>query len=378
VGGLITLSEHDNDCGKYFNEGLFKMRSLISKNWVSIINITIASICLYTLNGYAMQVSFFVGDVFVYRNGKSLQPEVNMKLLSGDLVVTNKGGMIVLAYGDGNQINVQEKSKIRIGSERLKDSESVSILAGVVNGKFKKLLKGSESKVYTPTTVCSVRGTDFLVGVSDSADSRIDLKKGKLELRNPYGKIEINQKEKADIGVADIPKKDRSDSKTLDQWKVEKDEELDKNPRERGEKFDNYLNRFKNRSSMAAKDIDGFDSRLQKGNMLQKKKLEKSCSDLNNLSEEVEEDMFLNEAASSSIDGILNRFQKDKQDMYDIFLKIKEESNRVLEQQRRNYEALKAVREAYRKAYDEIMGKHKDYMNQIRKDFKRESVKPDK
>ncbi len=354
------------------------MRSFISKKSISIVFITIVSICLCALNGYAMQVSFFVGDVFIYRGGKSLPPEVNMKLLSGDLVVTKKGGMIVLAYGDGNQINVQEKSKIRIGSKRLKDSESVSILAGVVNGKFKKLLKGTKSKVYTPTTVCSVRGTDFLVGVSDSADSRIDLKKGKLELRNPYGKIDINQKEKADIGVADIPKKDKSTNKTLQQWKVEKDKELDKNPRERGEKFDNYLNRFKKRTSTAAKDIDGFDSRLQKGNILQKKKLEKSCSDLNNLSDEVEDDMFLNEAANSSIDGILNRFKKDKQDMYDIFLKIKEESNKVLEQQRRNYEALKAVREAYRKAYDEIMGKHRDYLKRIRKDYKKESVKPDK
>jgi hypothetical protein len=355
------------------------MRTIISGNRVNlfIIFITIIGICLFALNSYAMQVSFFVGDVFIYRNGKRIQPEVNKKLLPGDVVVTRKGGMIVLAYGDGNQINIQEKSKIRVGSKELKDSESVSVLAGVVNGKFKKLLKGSGRKVYTPTTVCGVRGTDFLVGVSDSADSRVDLKKGKLDIRNPYGQIKLNQKEKAEIGVADSPKKD-GDSKTLKQWKTGKDKKLDENPKERGEKFNDYLRKFKERNSTASKNIDGFDKKLQKGKMLQKKHLEKSCSDINNLSNEVEEDMFLNEAANSSIDGILNRFKKDKKDIYDIFLKIKEESNRVLEQQRRNYKSIRAVKEAYRKAYDEIMGKHKDYMDRIRKDFKKDRVKPDR
>lgn len=355
------------------------MRTIVSGIRVNlfVIIVTIIGICLFALDSFAMQVSFFVGDVFIYRSGKRVQPEVNKELLPGDVVVTQKGGMIVLAYGDGNQINIQEKSKVRIGSKERKDSGSISVLAGVVNGKFEKLLKGSERKIYTPTTVCGVRGTDFLVGVSDSADSRVDLKKGKLLLRNPYGQIKLNQREKASIDVADSPKKG-DDDKTLEQWKTGKDEKLDENPKERGEKFDAYLRRFKERSSTASKNIDGFDRNLQRGKMLQKKNLEKSCSDINNLSNEVEEDMFLNEAANSSIDGILDRFRMDKKEMYDVFLRIKEESNKVLEQQRRNYEAIKAVKEAYRKAYDEIMGKHKDYMDRLRKDFKKDRVKPDR
>ena len=355
------------------------MRTIVTESRVNlfVIIVTIVGICLFALDSYAMQVSFFVGDVFIYRSGKRVQPEVDKKLLPGDVVVTQKGGMIVLAYGDGNQINIQERSKVKIGSKGRKDSESVSILAGVVNGKFKKLLKGSERKIYTPTTVCGVRGTDFLVGVSDSADSRVDLKTGKLVLRNPYGQIKLNQREKARVDVADGPKKG-ADDKTLEQWKTGKDEKLDENPKERGKKFDAYMSKFKERSSTASKNIDGFDRKLQRGKMLQKKNLEKSCSDINNLSNEVEEDMFLNEAANSSIDGILGRFRKDKKEMYDMFLRIKEESNRVLEQQRRNYEAIKAVREAYRKAYNEIMGKHKDYIDRLRKDFKKDRVKPDR
>jgi len=352
------------------------MESTIRNKVLKYLNAAWIGLCivLIPLQGYALVVSFIIGDAYIHRSGTRVQPEVNQQVKSGDIIVTLKGGMIVLAYKDGSQINVQENSKIKIGSANVKGSESVSIIAGVVNGKFNKLLKGSERKVYTPTTVCSVRGTDFQIGVSNSADSRVVLKSGKLAVRNPYGSVNLNEKENADIGVADSPKK--SDDVSLNQWKTQKDSEVVSDPVNHGDKMKSYLQKFKERSSKASTDINQFDKQLQKGSMLTKKRLEESCEDIEAVDNEVEEDMLLNEATNSSIEGILLRFQKDKQDIYNIFLRIKEESNRVLEQQRKNYEAIRAVKEAYRKAYEEIMGKHRDYMKQLREKFKKDQVKP--
>ena len=61
--------------------------------------------------------------------------------------------------------------------------------------------------------------------------------------------------------------------------------------------------------------------------------------------------------------------------MYDTFLRIKEESNKVLEQQKRNYEAIMAVKEAYRKAYEEIMKKHKEAVDKIKGSIDTEQYK---
>ena len=60
----------------------------------------------------------------------------------------------------------------------------------------------------------------------------------------------------------------------------------------------------------------------------------------------------------------------------DKFLKLKEESNKVHEQQQRNFEALQAVRAAYKKAYDEIMGKYQDSKKKIKEGTSLDSIKP--
>jgi hypothetical protein len=324
----------------------------------------------------ALEISFLVGEVTLQRDGKSLVPEVRSAVKTGDVISTGKGGIAVLAYEDGSEIKVLEKSRIKIGSAAVKGSDSVSVVSGSINAKFKKLMKEGERKVYTPTTVCAVRGTDFLVGVSDGADSRVDLSEGKLDLRNPYGKIDINENEQAEIGMGGKPGRGRGGA-SLDDWKAEKDRELEQDPAAKGEQYRGYINRLGDRSSDSSGNISRLNGSLRAGSVKDKKSIEKTGAELGALEQNVEEDMYLNEAAGSSIDGILNRFQKDREDMYSAYLKIKEESNKVREQQQRNYEAIQEVREAYRKAYEEIMKTHKDYMEKIKGGLDKGSIKPE-
>lgn len=326
---------------------------------------------------FALEFSFLVGDVTIVRDGKPSDAGLGGKLVDGDTVITGAGGLAVLSYGDGSEIRVMEKSRVRIGSVTVRDSGSVSVISGAINARFQKLARGSERKVVTPTTVCSVRGTDFLVGVSDGADSRVEMKEGALEVRNPYGSKKLGPSTKARIGLAESPAED-PDETEMAAWKAARDEELEGDAAGRARKFEGYIGTMGERSAKSSGKLGELDSRLAGGKAAGKKDIEKAGEELSVMQQDLEDDALLNESAAASIEGILERYGREKADIYDTFNRIKEESNKVAAQQRRNYEALQAVREAYRKAYEEIMGKHRESMEKIKGGFDRESVKPPK
>ena len=90
----------------------------------------------------------------------------------------------------------------------------------------------------------------------------------------------------------------------------------------------------------------------------------------------IEDNLMLNETANSSIEGVMNDYKGRKKGLYDLFYKLKEESNKVAEQQKKNYEAIQAVKEEYKKAYEKIIGKFHDDRNKILKGFDFDKVKP--
>jgi hypothetical protein len=222
-----------------------------------------------------------------------------------------------------------------------------------------------------------VRGTDFLVGVSDGADSRVEMKEGDLEVRNPYGRKNLGPSSKAEIGLAESPADEEGEA-DMAAWKTARDGELERDPVERGKRFEGYIGTMGERSSKSSGKLRDLDSRLGGKAAVGKKEIEKTGEELSAVQRDMEDDALLNESAGASIEGILDRFGKDKAEIYDTFYRIKEESNKVAEQQRINYEALQAVREAYGRAYDEIMGKHRESMEKIKEGFDKESVKPPK
>lgn len=338
--------------------------------------LTFLTALLVAAAAYPLQVTFLVGDVSLVREGKSIKPDISARVLSGDMVVTGKGGLAVLSYADGSEIRVEQYSRIRIEGRSAEDSESIAVVSGLVKAKFAKLLKGSERKVYSPTTVCSVRGTEFAVGVSDGADSLVLMKEGKLDVYNPYGRVFLKDGQTAEGDLSEHPVLKEDAGVNLGDWKGKKDKELEENPAEKGNRFRDYMGTFSDRNTKASRDLNALNGELKKGGMRDRKKVEKNLDRMDHLRDTVEDDMILGATANTSLDGILLKFQKDKKEIYDNFLRVKEESNRVLEQQRRNHEELQAVREAYQKAYKEIMGTHKKRMEEIKGGMKKEKGSP--
>ncbi len=344
--------------------------------------ITIIFTVLFTLSAadiYGATISFMLGDVKIIRGKKKISADVDMKLKPGDMIKTGRDGVATVQYEDGSEVRVQESSWIKVGNKSSEDMEFVSVVSGLIKAKFSKVKRGGERKVYTPTTVCSVRGTEFLVGVSEGADSRVALTEGKLDVKNPYGKTKMKENQKVDVGVAKAPKKKKGfelSMEDLNNWKANSDKKFEENPEKNSNAFEKYIDNFNKRSKKNSKKIDKLEKKQGQTATMGKRKLKKANEDADKTEDEAADDLFLCDAAGNSIDGILNKFKKDKKGMYDKYLQIKKESNRVQDQLKKNYEAIQAVKAAYKKAYDEIMGKHKSYKDQILKGYKKDSVKP--
>lgn len=332
-------------------------------------------------DGFGASISFMLGDVKVVRNGRTSAADMDQKLKAGDMIKTGKDGIATVAYEDGSEVKIQENSWVKIGNKAAEDMEFVSVVSGVIRAKFSKVQKGSERKVYTPTTVCSVRGTEFLVGVSDGADSQVALSEGKLDVSNPYGKTSLNPNQKVETDVAAQPKKSKGfelSMEDLKNWKVDSDKEFEKDPEGKSEAFNDYISTLNKKSKESSEQIEKLDSEKDNASKMGKSQIKKANENVENTESEAQDDLMLCDATGSSLDGIINRYKNDKKNMYDKYLQIKKESNRVQEQLQKNYEAIQAIKAAYKKAYDEIMDKHKAYKEQILKGIDKNKYKPQK
>lgn len=326
------------------------------------------------VSGYSIHVAFFLGDVKLIRSGREIKVNMGDIVKSGDTIKTGKGAAITLNYKDGSRITIQQNSTAKIGSKGIKSSDNVSLVSGNLSGKFTKLAKGGKSKrVYSPTIVCAIRGTEFKMGVSKGGDSRVDLSEGKLKIKNPYGSTPLNQNQNVEAGVGSKPAKGSRGSMTA--WKNGRDNDLTKNPGGKGKQYDKYIQTFNKKNQQDSKNMGKYNNMVKSAKKADD--IKKAGSEINEAEQNIEDNLMLNETASSSIEGVMNDYKSRNRNIYDQFLKLKKESNKVAEQQRKNYEAIQAVKEEYRKAYEKIIGKFQDDRDKILKGVDFNKLKPD-
>jgi hypothetical protein len=328
----------------------------------------------------AVELSFLTGDVKVLRGNVSagkLTPGFALK--ENDLVKTGKKSSAKVSYKDGSEIVLSENSSVKIGKISDKGDAPAIVIGGSVSTKFSKIAKDSSGtrKVYTPTTVCAVRGTEFKVIVSDTAASRVELTEGTLEVYNPEGGNTIQAGTSVEADIAAPPVK--SDKASVDEaeWAAAKESEFDADVPERSSKFKKQNDGFASRNKSNAQKIE----ELKREIISEKEKkdsssLEETGKKLDQQTEKIEDDYYQCGASTAAIDNILGRFGSDKRKMRDDFEKLKRESNKVKDQIQRNYQAIQAVRESYRKALEAIKAKYDSDKGKIKGDVDLQKVKP--
>jgi hypothetical protein len=342
-------------------------RNFILKKYFIMICLTVL---LLPISAQALSVTFHAGDVKIIRRSRKIPIKMGTKLRTGDIIKTGKNGIVEIVYKDRSKIIIREKSTVKIGNSAIKNSNNTALLLGNITAKFSKLQK--KRKVYTPTSVASIRGTEFNVKVSKNGDSRIDLSEGKLTVNNTMGTVNIKQNENTATNVGEAPDKNVS-GKTKD-WSNKQDHEFEKNPKENTNEYKKYINSFKKRNRELRKEIAANKKDVRKAKT--KEDLVKAEQDIDDSEEKIEDDMILNDTANGALQIIVNNFKKRKNKIYRDFERLKRESNRVLQVQRQSYRDIQAVRRAHKKAYQSIMGGFKSDKDKIKGSVDFDSVKP--
>jgi hypothetical protein len=337
---------------------------------IMIISIFILS----PLYAYSMKVSFFLGDVKMERGGKTASLKMGDNVGNGDIIRTGKGAMLELSYPNNSKITVKANTVVKIGSSNIKGSDDVSIISGQVKGKFEKLQKG-EYKFYTPTTVCSVRGTEFDVAVSRGGDSMTSLSEGAVDVENFYGSVKLKPGNSVEADVAGKPSAKKGNLKP-DSWESGRNNDLEKKPGDQAQKYNRYMDRFEKESGKTGSSIDEIGKEVE--GIESEDDLKKSGEKVEKAERESAAYLMLSEASGMNVRSLMEDFEEN--DIYEKFQEAADKSNKVKEQQLANYQAIQKVKADYLEAYGKIIGKYKDDKDKIFKgldDFKKDMFKKD-
>jgi hypothetical protein len=126
------------------------------------------------------------GTVMVHYQAWESVTKAPFPLENGATVRTAAQAHAVLTFADGSRVDLAGNS-----SFTLEETESTSYRLGLTIGRLKAFVAHVASRsfsVRTPTSVCAVRGTEFLVEVQADGSTNVDLYKGLLAIDDQHGR----------------------------------------------------------------------------------------------------------------------------------------------------------------------------------------------
>lgn len=330
------------------------------KTRVKIICVSVIMLLCPVL-AFSMKVSFYLGKPTVTRDNKSTMLKMGDIIRNGDIIKTGRNETVEIAYDDNSRISIQQNTIIQIGSKNVQGASDLTVIAGEITGKFGKLKKGVH-RINTPTTVCSVRGTEFKVSVSNGGDSLVNLEEGALDVDNVYGEVKLKQGQSIEADMGDDP--DISDEFVdTNDWQDKKADDLSGNIDERAEKYDSHFKKFGENSDKASSEMQEL-SDLTK-NSSSKEELEDSGKKIAETEEDIEHDILMTEASKLSVENLMKEYEGTEG--YSELEEAAKKGSKVLELQKKNYEAIQNVKKQYQEARERILKNYKGQKDKILK-----------
>ncbi len=151
---------------------------------------------------HAAYVHSVRGEVEIKKSGSDswnrLDPLSREKLQAGDELRTARASTVEIYMDDGSKVKIAPLSAFRM-SEESSDSVSLGLFVGRVRSWVKKFSRKFE--VRTPSAVCAVRGTDFMVSADADGNSRVEVYEGSVLAGDASGNSALVREGQA----ADIP-----------------------------------------------------------------------------------------------------------------------------------------------------------------------------
>ena len=116
------------------------------------------------------------GSVVVVRAGAEIPATAGMALQQSDRIVTGKDGSAGVTFNDNSMLSLGPDTKLDIsrfsfGAREQADALEATLHQGTLSAVSGKIVAKSPEamRIHTPTTILGVRGTEFLVKVSNPA-----------------------------------------------------------------------------------------------------------------------------------------------------------------------------------------------------------------
>ena len=170
------------------------MLFIIAAAWMFIIP---AAVFSQDVVAYIGEVS---GDVTIVKAnpGEEIRAEVGTLLSGGDTLKTGADSYTSIIFqDDGSRVKLGENAvlTLNVSRQQKKLSKKVKLDKGKVWAKVTKK-RDTDFQVNTPTSVASVKGTDFIVEERDWGETWVWVLKGSVALSNGKSTVDVNEGEK--------------------------------------------------------------------------------------------------------------------------------------------------------------------------------------
>ncbi|MBC8278499.1 MAG: FecR domain-containing protein [FCB group bacterium] len=167
-----------------------------------------------------------VGIVKIQRSDsrQSEAASVGNLLFNGDRINTSEKASVALLFIDGSLLKIQEGSEVTINAVKKGEREldtKVDLPLGEVWAKVTR--RDSKFDIETPSSVASVKGTEFSVSVDQFGTSNIFVMEGLVEFQNEMGLVMVRRNQKS-TAIKDQPPEEpkkltKKDKKELEETK---------------------------------------------------------------------------------------------------------------------------------------------------------------
>ena len=132
------------------------------------------------MNGTCVYIE---GSVTLLRAGNERPMELGDEIISGDTIKTGSNAICELQFGSTAKLQLQAQTVLEVTDVLLSDVSrrvAAKLEIGSILNKVQKLSGTDSYTIRTGSTVCGVRGTEFVVKVDSTSTTVIAVKKGKV------------------------------------------------------------------------------------------------------------------------------------------------------------------------------------------------------
>ena len=304
-------------------------------------------LCFAFTKAYSAEVSSFVGDVTGERKGRPLRITTGVKLETGDVVRVGGRSTAQIRYTDRTVVTLSENTVITIGNVNIPASNDVTVVSGMVRAVF----TGGNNRVYTPTAIAAIRGTEFTVTVNNG-NTVVALDKGNLDVSNPYSQVQMNAGDnvRANVGsgVERPPRGRKQRGSTA----------ADGDLNNLAANFDKYINDFDKSAQTQNANIRKSANDSQSATTPQD--ASRVSRNMDAMDASLRDALFLTEGTNRSLQLILDGIPNKSSREFVEFSRIREKGQTVAALKARNYADLQAVRQQHREAVEKIRSRFEE------------------